>query len=104
MPCPGGRLHYSWQRHCYTTHSLYLNPGSGSKAQLPSTGIATTLLHARGEKYPRLLASRHNWVLANPSPVLLAASDRRLALLRSKTGIHRTCLVWRHHPCDCSTK
>ncbi|RDH30276.1 hypothetical protein BDQ94DRAFT_149321 [Aspergillus welwitschiae] len=37
----------------------------------------------------------HYWVPVNHSPVLLTASDRRLALLRSRTGIHRACPMWR---------
>ncbi|OJJ76283.1 hypothetical protein ASPBRDRAFT_38711 [Aspergillus brasiliensis CBS 101740] len=36
----------------YMAHSLYLNPGSGSRARLPSTGIATALLRRARRKIP----------------------------------------------------
>ncbi|CAK37611.1 uncharacterized protein An02g05030 [Aspergillus niger] len=99
----------------YTTHILYLNPGSGSKTQLPSTGIATTLLRCPRRNIPPAACGasvvpdcrkvfNHCWVPVNHSPVLLTASDRRLAFLRSRTGIHRACPMWRPHPCDSSMK
>ncbi|PYH36062.1 uncharacterized protein BO87DRAFT_16581 [Aspergillus neoniger CBS 115656] len=43
MPCPGGRLHYSWQRHCRSNSLL-----SGTRLSGFSIVLARILFFFRG--------------------------------------------------------